>query len=163
MKAYLRIVCVMLTLCSCEAKKTTTTDSNSVEISESNYDSTLAMELGADDWGMKTYVMAILTNGPIRSQDSLESVRLQRAHLDNINRLASEGKLVLAGPFLDPNHSWRGLYVFDVEDTASARKLVETDPAIQNGRLKMELHPWYGTATLGLINEWHQKISREKI
>ena len=29
-----------------------------------------------------------------------------------------------------------------------ARKLVESDPAVKTGRLRVELHPWWGTTKL---------------
>jgi len=132
-------------------------------IATNSYDSLLAEKLGADDWGMKSYVMAFLKNGPNREQDSMEVQRLQRAHLDNITRLANEGKLVLAGPFLDPQSDLRGIYIFNVSDTIAAKALVESDPAIKAGRLSMEMIPWYGSAALLELNELHSKISKEEI
>lgn len=127
---------------------------------ESAYDEQLAQELGADDYGMRQYVMAFLKAGPNRSTDSTEAVELQRAHLSNINRMAEEGDLVLAGPFMD-NGEIRGIYVFDVRTVEEARELTETDPAIQAGALEMELHPWYGSAALMQVNEIHGQISKE--
>jgi uncharacterized protein YciI len=125
-------------------------------------DDELASALGADDYGMKTYVMAFLKSGPNRSADSLERARLQRAHLDNITRLAEEGKLVLAGPFLDDGEV-RGIYILDVPTLEEAEALTRSDPAIQAGSLIMELHPWYGSATLPLLQDMHAKIARKKI
>ena len=98
---------------------------------EMGLDSTLATELGADDYGKHQYVMAFLKAGPNRSQDSLTAANLQRAHLDNITRLANEGKLVLAGPFLD-NGEIRGIYIFDVKTIEEAQELTATDPAINS-------------------------------
>ena len=69
-------------------------------IPELKYDSVRAAEYGAEEYGMKKYVMAFLKRGPDRSQDSATAARLQNAHLQNIRRMAEEGKLVLAGPFL---------------------------------------------------------------
>lgn len=126
------------------------------------YDEALAQELGADDYGMKRYVMAFLKRGPNRSQDSLEAARLQRAHLDNISRMAEEGSLVLAGPFFDDGPI-RGIYIFNVKTVEEARALTETDPAIKAGRLEMELHPWYGSAALMKVTDWSKKIMKEKI
>lgn len=71
----------------------------SLPLRAESYDAELAARVGADDYGMKRYVMAMLKSGPNRSQSEEEAEKLQRAHLDNIGRLAEEGKLVLAGPF----------------------------------------------------------------
>lgn len=126
------------------------------------YDSALAQKLGADQYGMKQYVMAFLKAGPNRSQDSLEAARLQRAHLDNITRMAEEGKLIIAGPFLDGGDI-RGIYVFNVTTVEEAEALTQTDPAIQAGRLVMELHPWYGPAALMGVIELNKKLTKQKI
>lgn len=123
------------------------------------YDSILAQQIGADDYGMRSYVMAFLKAGPNRSQDSTAAAELQRAHLDNIMRMAEEGHLLMAGPFLDAGPV-RGIYVFNVATVEEARILTETDPAIQAGRLEMELHPWYGPAALMQVPEISERVSR---
>lgn len=125
------------------------------------FDSTLAARLGADDYGMKKYVMAFLKAGTNRSQDAEEAARLQKAHMDNIKRMADEGKLIVAGPFLDKGEV-RGIYIFDVETVEEAQALTETDPAIQVGTLVMELHPWYGSAALMEVNSIHERIQKKK-
>ncbi|MCB0555866.1 MAG: hypothetical protein KDD02_20130 [Phaeodactylibacter sp.] len=132
------------------------------EASAMAYDSILAAQLGADEYGMKSYVMAFLKAGPTRSQDKEEAARLQRAHLDNITRMAEAGQLVLAGPFLDEGEV-RGIYIFNVPTVEEARALTESDPAIQAGRLVMELHPWYGSAALMELNALHKKVAKKGI
>ena len=131
-------------------------------IESQEFDADLAEELGADEYGMKQYIMANLIKGPNRSQDSITAAMLQRAHLDNITRLAEAGKLILAGPFLDDGEV-RGIYIFDVKTIEEAKKLTETDPAIQAGRLAMELRPWYGSAALLKVNEIGKRIVKKKI
>ncbi len=126
------------------------------------YDSLKAEKFGADDYGMKQYVIAFLKRGPNRIQDSSKAVELQKAHLKNINKLAEEGKLVLAGPFLD-NEDVRGIYIFDVKTIEEARKLTETDPAIKAGSLIMELRPWYGSAALKEINQIHKTLEKVSV
>lgn len=128
----------------------------------SSYDESLALKYGADDYGMKTYVMAFLKKGPNRDRSPEEAQSLQRAHLDNISRLGQEGKLVLAGPFMSDGDI-RGIYVFDVRTIEEAKALTETDPAIQSGSLVMELHPWYGSAGLMALKELQPKLSKRKI
>ena len=126
----------------------------------STFDAALAEELGADEYGMHRYVMAFLKAGPNRDQDAEASASLQRAHLQNIRRLKLEGKLVLAGPFLDDGEI-RGIYIFAVETVEEARKLTESDPAIQAGRLAMELHPWYGSAALKQVGAIHEQLRKK--
>jgi uncharacterized protein YciI len=126
-----------------------------------SYNLLLAQHLGADNYGMKQYVMAFLKAGPNRSQDEETADKLQTAHLKNIQRLAAEGKLLLAGPFLD-NGNVRGIYIFNVPTLDEAEKLTQTDPAIQAGSLVMELHLWYGSAALQQINELHNAIVKDK-
>lgn len=129
----------------------------------SEYDSLYAQKLGADDYGMKTYVMAFLRSGKVSSKDKEESQRLQMEHLKNIVRLAEEGVLVLAGPFMSSDQDIRGIYIFDVATVEDAKKLTETDPAIQAGVLEMELIPWYGSAALVELNSIHKKIQKVSI
>jgi len=123
------------------------------------YDEVLAMELGADEYGMAQYVMAFLKAGPNRSQDSTARMELQAAHLANISRMADAGQLVLAGPFLDGGDI-RGIYIFAVESVEEAEELTSTDPAIQAGSLVMEMHPWYGSAALKQLNGIHNRIQK---
>lgn len=127
-----------------------------------SYDSLFAEAVGADDYGMRQYVMAFLKAGPNRDRDSIAAAQLQRAHLDNITRLAEEGKLVLAGPFFD---DWevKGIYIFAVETMEEARELTASDPAIQAGSLVMELHPWYGSAALMKVGDMHKKAAKSPI
>ena len=124
-------------------------------------DTALATELGADDYGMKQYVLAYLKRGPNRDMTPEEAAKLQMAHLKNIDRMAEEGTLVLAGPFLDDGDI-RGIYIFNVKTIEEAKKLTETDPAIKAGSLVMELHPWYGSAGLMKVNEIHEKLPRKE-
>jgi hypothetical protein len=77
-----------------------------------------------------------------------------------MQRLADEGKLVLAGP-LDGKDGWRGLFVFDVAEIAEAEALTATDPVIQNGEMIAECHRFYGSAALRFVNETHGKLAKK--
>ncbi|MBK6524270.1 MAG: hypothetical protein IPG07_01195 [Crocinitomicaceae bacterium] len=110
---------------------------------------------------MKTYVMAFLKAGPNRDLDSAEAVELQMGHMANINRLADEGKLVLAGPFYeDPESDLQGIYIFNVSTIEEAEALTNTDPAIQAGSLVMDLQMWYGSAALMEVNAIHKRVAK---
>ena len=123
------------------------------------YDEELAQQLGADEYGMKSYVMAFLKAGPNRDQDTESAEAMQAAHMANIKKMAEEGILILAGPFLDEGEL-RGIYLFDVETIEEAEALTASDPAIQAGRLSMELHPWHGSAALMQVSEVHQRLTK---
>jgi uncharacterized protein YciI len=126
----------------------------------STYDSSLAKKLGADDYGMKKYVVAFLKTGKTIIEDSAERRKLLISHLQNIQRLAAEGKLIVAGPFLD-DQPIEGIFIFNVESVEEAKALTETDPAIKAGTLAMELHPWYGSASLIEIPALHTKVQKK--
>ena len=155
---------MLVVLLSCEPTVNPTTESPEPEeaVVGDTYDAELAAAYGADDYGMKLYVMALLYRGPNRDQDSTTAYDLQRAHLDNINRLAEEGKLLLAGPF-GGDGDLRGIYIFDVPTVEEAEALTNSDPAIQAGSLRMELLPWYGSAAVNAIPEIHPKLEKESI
>lgn len=126
------------------------------------YDAALAERLGADEYGMAKYVVAFLRAGPRADQSPEEAKELMKAHLANINRMADEGTLVVAGPFLDDG-PLRGIYIFRVETVEEARALTATDPAVQAGRLVMELHPWYGSAALREVTPLQRRLERKDI
>lgn len=130
--------------------------------SATTYDSVMAQAYGADDYGMKKYVMAFLKRGPNKSADTETRNQLQNEHLKNISRLAEEGKLVLAGPFFGDG-DLRGIYIFNVDNIAEAEALTNSDPSIQAGVLTMELKEWYGSAALMAVNDLHHSISKKEI
>lgn len=156
---FLMLVICLMSGCAPEAPPSGDAVTDSVR-SPATYDSTLASTLGADQYGMRQYVMAFLKAGPNRDQDSATAAQLQSAHLENIARMARAGDLVLAGPFLDDGEL-RGIYIFNVATVEEARRLTETDPAVRAGRLEMELHPWYGSAALQQLNDLHSRIATD--
>lgn len=159
-KNYVSIVVIIAMLffssCKKEAVKEIVEETTTTEVV---YDSILAKKYGADQYGMKKYVIAFLKRGPNRTDDEKKAAELQKAHMDNINRLAEEGKLVMAGPFFGDG-DLRGLYIFDVQSIDEARELTNTDPAIKAGSLEMELMEWYGSAALIGMNELHSKVAK---
>lgn len=77
-------------------------------------------------------------------EKTAETQKIQEAHLANNQKLADEGKLIAAGPFTDGG-DLRGIFVFTAASIEEAKKLSDADPAVQAGRLKVELHPWMVT------------------
>lgn len=126
------------------------------------YDEALAKSLGADDYGMKSYIFVILKTGSIQITDKEKVNSLFKGHLENIDRLAKEGKLVVAGPFGKNDKSYRGLFILNVKTAAEADKLLETDPAIKEKLLEPELFTWYGSAALSEYLKAHDKIQKKE-
>ena len=143
---------------SCEQQP----EQKETEQQKGSFDPVLAEQYGADEYGMKKYVLAFLKRGPNQDLDSVQKAELQMAHLRNINRMAEEGKLVLAGPFFG-NDDLRGIYVFNVESLAEAEELTGSDPSIQAGLLTMELKEWNGSAALVGVNEIHESLMKKDI
>lgn len=98
----------------------------------------------AGEYTMKQYYFVMLTKGPRRAEitDTAKINELQRGHMANIDRLAKEGKIIVAGPFGDDGN-WRGIFVFDCETQEEVEKHLQTDPAIAAGRMAYEIHPWW--------------------
>ncbi|MEN9839453.1 MAG: hypothetical protein RL177_932 [Bacteroidota bacterium] len=113
-----------------------------------NYDADLAKRLGADDYGMKSYVLVILKTGPVT--DAAPAVRdsLFRGHMSNMGVMVENKQLVIAGPIGRNANQYRGIFILNMTDMDAARELLQTDPAINGGLLAADLYPWYGSAAL---------------
>jgi uncharacterized protein YciI len=91
---------------------------------------------------LTTVYLAFLTRGAKWTPEKTPATEeIQKGHMANINRLAEMKKLVIAGPFGDDGQL-RGIFVFKAGSIDEARTLTETDPAVQAGRLAIDLHPW---------------------
>lgn len=122
-------------------------------------DPALAQRLGADERGMRRYVLVVLKTGPRRMPDGEGRKAMFAGHFANMERLAEAGHLVLAGPFVNDPAGWRGLFLLAVDDVERARALTETDPVIREGEMVAEYHPWYGSAAAMMLPEIHRSIA----
>ena len=123
-----------------------------------NYDATLAEKLGADDYGMKSYVLVILRTGSNTDPDEEAKNQAFRGHFDNMDKMAEEGKLIVAGPIGKNENEYRGIFILNIADLEEARALVQTDPAIAAKYLTADLYNWYGSAALPEYLEASDKI-----
>lgn len=130
---------------------------------EVKFDENLAKSLNSDEYGMKKFVFCLLKSGTNTTASKEETKKLFEGHMANINKLAKEGKLVVAGPFMKNDRNYRGIYIFNVETVEEAKALVATDPAIKANLLEAELTPWYCTAALQEIPKIHEKIAKTKM
>ena len=128
-----------------------------------DYDSTLAKKLGADDYGMKSYVFVILKTGSNTTTDQVFIDSCFSGHMANIVRLVNEGKLIVAGPLGKNDNTYRGIFIFNVSTIEEARELVQSDPAINSKLLDADLYNWYGSAALPEYLGAALKIGKYKI
>jgi uncharacterized protein YciI len=128
-----------------------------------NYNLKLATELGADDYGMRSYVLVILKTGSNKTTDKILLDSLFAGHMSNMTILSEQGKLIVAGPFQKNRNNFRGLFILNTSDTTEARKMVKSDPAVNAGVLDADLYPWYGSAALPVYLETHKKIQKSAI
>ncbi len=134
-----------------------------VTADEPAFDSELAKKFGADERGMKMYVLCILKTGPKdASIKGKEREEVFAGHFKNIGQLAEEGKLAVAGPFGENDKAYRGLYIFNVATIEEAEKLVMLDPAVKAGVFVPDLTPWYGSAAMMVVSDTHKRIVKPK-
>ncbi|MBS1724824.1 MAG: hypothetical protein JSS66_17925 [Armatimonadetes bacterium] len=100
---------------------------------------------GADFLDLGTYWIGFLErpkDAPTVSKE--ESQKIQDGHMANITKMAKEGALLLAGPFVEDT-SLRGIFIFKEMPKAEVESLVAEDPAIKAHRLEMRLVPLYAS------------------
>ena len=118
---------------------------------------------GADERGMKMFVLCILKTGPKDAEiKGDERKEIFAGHFANIGRLADEGKLAVAGPFGKNDKSYRGLYIFNVATIEEAEKLVMLDPAVKAGVFVPDLTLWYGPAAMMVVGDTHKRLEKPK-
>jgi uncharacterized protein len=75
--------------------------------------------------------------------DDAELDRIQQEHLAHHARLRESGHVVTNGPLSDqPDPALRGLTFYRTGSLEEARRLAEADPAVQAGRLVVEIMTW---------------------
>jgi uncharacterized protein YciI len=132
------------------------------QTSNPNYDDSLAKKSGADDFGMKSYILVILKTGNANITDKPKRDSLFTGHFENINRLATQKKLVVAGPLNKNANGYRGIFILDVNSVEEATKLLENDPTISENIFVAEYFKWYGSAALPEYLDEADKIWKKK-
>jgi uncharacterized protein YciI len=78
------------------------------------------------------------------SYDDETIARIQREHLAYHASLRESGDVVTNGPVIDqPDESFRGLTFYRTGSLEQARRLAQADPAVQAGRLEIDVMTWY--------------------
>jgi uncharacterized protein YciI len=132
----------------------------SAQSNDKVYDSTYAKTLGADAYGMKSYIFVMLTTGDSIINDKKVRDSIFGGHMANMIRMEEMGKLVLAGPFHDNDNGWEGIFVLNTIDLEEAKLLLQSDPAIANHLITPVFAKWYGSAAMMEIVNIHAKIQK---
>lgn len=169
MKKLITLILISSTLTSCfvykkgeDGKPGAPGKDGSSGDSKISYNQKLADSLGADQYGMKPYVIVMLTTGSAKIDDKTKMGELMKGHMENIGKLAKERKIVIAGPFSGKNQrDYRGMFIFNTKSKEEAESWVKTDPAVSAGVFNYEIFPWYGSAALPLYLKHHDEIAKE--
>ncbi len=136
MKIVLFTLCIASILVACNDPETAEVLTTQTEKYDINKDTTVSAG------EMKRYWLVLLQKGPHRNQDSISAEKIQAAHMANINRLAKEGKLVMAGP-IGIEDDLRGIFLMNCADSTEVENFVKRDSAVITGRLIMKYYPWW--------------------
>lgn len=102
----------------------------------------IADELPAEFDSYQLVLLKRPASAPELPDERLEEI--QARHLEHLDQLYKAGQLAVAGPFGDqPDPSLRGMALYRVGSVEEAKRLAEADPAVQAGRLEVEVLSWY--------------------
>lgn len=126
------------------------------------YDEVLAKKLGADDYGMKMYVLVILKTGSNTSETKAKTDSLFAGHMANMDKLVKENKLIVAGPLGKNDKTYRGIFILNTKSIDEAKAILATDPAVNAKLLDAEIMNWYGSAALSEYLKASEKVGKYK-
>ena len=87
----------------------------------------------------KSYTFVFLNNKPDKEVLSKEkSDSIMQGHMNNIGRLAKEGKLLAAGPF----EGGGGIFILNTTSVDEANQWLATDPGVKAKRWNLEVLPY---------------------
>lgn len=142
---------------------TLTFATNTFSQSNPNYNKTLSEKLGADDYGMKSYILVMLKTRANATENQELINESFHGHIENMERLVEEGKLIVAGPLRKNEGSFRGVFTLDnLKGIDESKELLKTDPAIINGLLDYDIYNWNGSAALPEYLQFSDKIWKSK-
>ena len=98
---------------------------------------------------MQQYFIAFLKSGPIRSQNEEEAEILEQQHQEHLTKMYELGYADISGPFGDDGEI-RAITIYNVPSKKMADSLANSDPMVKEGRLVVEIHPWWAAKGYGL-------------
>jgi len=71
-----------------------------------------------------------------------EEAEIVGRHFAYLKDLTEKGVMILMGRTQNDDESTFGIAIFEAEDEAAARKIMENDPAVKNGVMTATLYPY---------------------
>lgn len=105
---------------------------------------TFDVTIADSTYHMKQYWFVLYTSGDGPALDSLTAAKLQEEHLAHQDLQGKRGLIVMAGPYGKNDAGWRGLLLYDCDTQEEVEGWLLQDPFVKAGRLKYEIHPWWG-------------------
>lgn len=132
-----------------------------MSLAQENYDEALAKKLGADEFGMKKYVIAFLYRGdPVSEYSEVKRSEIQKGHMANITQ-TSRGRKDGFCRVIFLEIKKREVYSFSPSEVLKRPKvLTESGLAVKAGVLKTDQKEWNGSASLGMVVEISEKIAK---
>lgn len=116
----------------------------------------LLILIHTNSFAQDTYRFMFLNSRKDKAELPKEDLdRIMKGHMENIERMAKEGKLIAAGPF----DGGGGIFIFKAKTDEEVMEWVKNDPGIQANRWKLELFP-YAPRTGGVcsVGEPYQMV-----
>ncbi|MBK8502999.1 MAG: hypothetical protein IPL46_12750 [Saprospiraceae bacterium] len=113
----------------------------SQDVDTSNFE-TFNYESEGKVYVMQQYFLVFLKKGTSKSENKEEASKIQEQHLAYLGDLYKKGIICMNGPFGDDGDI-RGATVYRVASAEEALRLASGDPAVEAGRLSIEVHPWW--------------------
>jgi uncharacterized protein YciI len=97
---------------------------------------------------LERFELVLLRRGPRAAEiPEAQLAELQKQHLAHLKKMLDSGRMVVAGPVSDqPDETLRGICLYRTGSLEEARALAEQDPAVQAGRMRVEVMTWWAPA-----------------
>lgn len=125
------------------------------------YNESLAKELGADDYGMKSYFLVLLQSGSSEGFSKDEITAHFQSHIQNITKYAALKKIIVAGPVGKNEEGLRGIFIINAVTEEEVKQILQEDGAVASGILNALIFPWYGSAALPTYMDNHSKVQKK--
>jgi uncharacterized protein len=101
-----------------------------------------AQEPKTDKLKQFIYVLRLVPRLHMDSAWTKEDNAVLKRHFVRFQEAAKSGQLILAGRTSEPGDKTFGIAIFEAVDEDAARKFMQEDPAVADGLMTAELHPF---------------------